>query len=669
MSFKRSLIHRRLLTLALALALVAAPFCASASAAEDDGFKPLFNGKDFSGWSGDPQFWRIEDGAIVGQTTAEKPTPGNTFCIWKGGELDDFELKVTFKIIGGNSGIQYRSKDLGNWVVAGYQADFEAGDGWGGTNYEERGRGVLAKRGQKTEIGVDGKVNETGSVGDPAEIQAAIKKEDWNEYRIVAVGNRLQQYINGKLTADVTDNHTDKRAMSGILALQLHAGPAMQVSFKDIALKRLKLSDNRKKIVLIAGPNSHGPGEHEFEAGTYALRRCLDKVPGVVAAHYFKGWPPHDLTAFDNTDAVIIYCDGGGGHQVLKDNRLDTVRALAKRGVGIGFMHYGVEVLKDKGGDAFLELIGGHYQHEFSCNPMWSPDYLQFPDHPIARGVKPFSTRDEWYFNMRFREDQSGIVPILKATPSEAVRAGPYVYPKGPYAHIVANKGRAETMMWVVDNAGANRGFGYTGGHYHKNWGDPNARKVVLNAMLWIARADVPANGVESEPSDLELNGMLRNRVKPDGTPGDGTPVVDPAKAKFSSKVITEGIIDIDVDITGAKHLQLVVADGGNGFACDWADWIDPVLVGPNGEVKLTDLKWVSATSGWGEARIGKNAGGAEMKVAGSTVNGIGVHANSTIVYDLSGKGFTRFKAKGGIDNGGSEQNGGSSVQFLVITP
>ena len=638
--------------------------------AEDEGFRSLFNGKDLTGWDGNPQFWRVEDGAIVGQTTAEKPTNGNTFCLWRGGELDDFELTAKFKIIGGNSGIQYRSKDLGNWVVAGYQADFEAGDGWGGTNYEERGRGVLAKRGQKTEIGADGKVSETGTVGDPAEIQAAIKKEDWNEYHIKAVGNRLIQTINGKVTADVTDNHAEKRMLSGILALQLHAGGPMQVSFKDIQLKRLKLSDNRKKIVLIAGPNSHGPGAHEFEAGTYCLRRCLDKVPTVVAAHYYKGWPNNDATAFDNADAVVIYCDGSGGHQAVQGNRLEILRALTKRGVGIGFMHYGVEVLKDKGGPEFLDWIGGHYLHEFSCNPMWSPEYQTFPDHPVARGVKPFSTQDEWYFNMRFREDQSGIVPILKAKPSDKVRDGPYVYPQGPYPHIVANKGRDETMMWVVDNAGANRGFGYTGGHYHQTWADPNVRKVVLNALLWIARAEVPANGVESDPSDIELNGMLRSRVKPDGSPGDGTSAAfDPKQAKFASKLVTEGMIDIDADITGAKQLHLVVTDGGNGFACDWADWIDPVLVGPNGEVKLSELKWTSAKSGWGDVHIGKNVGGGDMKVAGNPVSGIGVHAESVIIYDIAGKGFTRFKAKGGIDNGGSDQNGGSSVQFLVFAP
>ena len=118
-----------------------------------------------------------------------------------------------------------------------------------------------------------------------------------------------------------------------------------------------------------------------------------------------------------------------------------------------------------------------------------------------------------------------------------------------------------------------------------------------------------------------------------------------------------------------AKQLQLVVTDGGNGFACDWADWIDPVLVGPNGEVKLSELKWTSAKSGWGDVHIGKNVGGGEMKVAGNPVSGIGVHAESVIVYDISGKGFTRFKAKGGIDNGGYDQNGGSSVQFLVFAP
>ncbi len=628
----------------------------------------LFNGKDLTGWDANPEFWRVENGCIVGQTTAEKPTKGNTFCIWRGGELDDFELFVSFKIIGGNSGIQYRSRDLGKWVIAGYQADFEAGDGWGGTNYEEKGRGVLAKRGQKTAITAEGKVEVIGAVGEPAAIQAIIKKEDWNTYRIVARGNHLQQYINDTLTADVIDHHLDKRSMAGLLALQLHAGPPMQVFFKDIQLKRLPLNDGRKKIVLIAGKNSHAQGMHEFEAGVYCFRRCLDKVSSVVAAHYYNGWPQMDPSAFDNADAVVIYCDGGAKHPAVQENHKEIIGALAKRGVGLGFLHYGVEVLKDKGGPEFIEWIGGHYQHEFSCNPMWEPDFKEFPNHPVARGVQSFSNKDEWYFNMRFRDDQSGIVPILKAVPSDAVRDGPYVYPKGPYPHIQADKGRTETMMWVVDNPGANRGFGFTGGHYHKNWADANQRKVVLNAMVWLTKAEVPETGIQSDPTDIELNGMLRSRVNPDGTPGDGTTSqMDPKKAKFSSPVVTEGMITIDVDITDAKQLHLVVNDGGNGYAADWADWVDPVLVGPNGEQKLTDLKWLTATSGWGQARVGRSVGDSELKVGGKSVQGIGVHANSVIIYDIAGKGFTRFKAKAGIDNGGSDQNGGSSVQFQVF--
>lgn len=141
----------------------------------------------------------------------------------------------------------------------------------------------------------------------------------------------------------------------------------------------------------------------------------------------------------------------------------------------------------------------------------------------------------------------------------------------------------------------------------------------------------------------------------------------DAGKPLFASKVITEGAVDIDVDITGAKELWLVVTDGGNGFAADWADWVDPVVVGPNGETKLADLKATEAKTGWGTVGVNKNAGGGDMKIAGKPVTGIGVHAPSSMVYDIAGKGFTRFKAKAGVDNGGTDQ-GGTSVSFLVFT-
>ena len=225
----------------VALLLVAGWSAATTIRAEDEpGFKPLFNGKNLEGWDGNPDFWSVRDDVITGQTTADKPTSGNTFLTWTLGPVDDFELRLQYKIIGGNSGIQYRSKSHGNWVVGGYQADFEAGDTYSGILYEERGRGILAQRGQKTTISVDGKVEEAGKVGDTKELQANIKNEDWNDYTVIAQGNHLQHIINGKTTVDVTDNQVERRSMSGILALQLHAGPPMTVQFKDIRIKTLK---------------------------------------------------------------------------------------------------------------------------------------------------------------------------------------------------------------------------------------------------------------------------------------------------------------------------------------------------------------------------------------------------------------------------------------------
>jgi hypothetical protein len=213
----------------------------------EKGFTGIFNGKDLSGWDGNPKLWSVQDGAITGQTTAENPAKGNTFLIWTNGTVADFELRCFFKLTPGdskgfaNSGIQYRSKvfDPANWVVGGYQADMEAGPTYTGILYEERIRGIMAARGEKVVWDKDGKKQVVGSLGDPAEIGAAIKKGDWNEYVIIAKGNHVQQFINGHQTIDVLDECEAKRAMSGVLALQLHAGPPMTVQFKNIRLKKL----------------------------------------------------------------------------------------------------------------------------------------------------------------------------------------------------------------------------------------------------------------------------------------------------------------------------------------------------------------------------------------------------------------------------------------------
>ncbi|RYD63702.1 MAG: DUF1080 domain-containing protein [Verrucomicrobiaceae bacterium] len=210
------------------------------------GEKQLFNGKDLTGWEGNPKLWSVQDGAITGKTTDDGDTKisHNTFLVWKGGKVGDFELSFNYRIEKGNSGVQYRSKliEPGPFgpVVSGYQADFEAGNTYSGILYEEKGRGILAQRGEKTEVGDNGKPQLAGKVGDSNEIQAAIKSEDWNDYKIVAKGNHVQHFINGKQTIDVTDNDKKNAPKEGILALQIHAGPAMVVQFKELVLKTEK---------------------------------------------------------------------------------------------------------------------------------------------------------------------------------------------------------------------------------------------------------------------------------------------------------------------------------------------------------------------------------------------------------------------------------------------
>ncbi len=275
-----------------------------------------------------------------------------------------------------------------------------------------------------------------------------------------------------------------------------------------------------KKLVVIAGKPSHPPRMHEFNAGVQLLVKCLQDVPDLKVEFVLNGWP-QDEAVFDGADAVVFYMDGGGRHEAVQENgrRLKLIDEWAKRGVGIGCMHYGVEVIADQAGVEFQRWIGGHYENAFSCNPIWEPTFTQFPKHPITRGVKPFTINDEWYFNMRFVENIPGnkarkvdgmnFVPILVAAPSDDVRDGPYVYPKGPYPHIQAARGRAEAMMWAVERTDGGRGFGFTGGHFHDNWGNDQFRKVVLNAFVWLAKADVPEDGVQSSVTTAQLDENL----------------------------------------------------------------------------------------------------------------------------------------------------------------
>jgi hypothetical protein len=207
----------------------------------------LFNGKDLEGWNGDPAVWSVEDGAIVGRTK-EGQLENNEFLIWKGGDVSDFKLTLQYKINGGNSGVQYRSKvlDPAKWIVAGYQADIDSGPTYTGILYEERERGILAKRGEKVTIDKEGKAT-TEKIGDADELQKSIHTDDWNDYEIEVRNNRMKHTINGKLMSETIDRDQKNKDKSGVLAFQVHKGPPMTVQFRKIRYEPLEPKQKKNK--------------------------------------------------------------------------------------------------------------------------------------------------------------------------------------------------------------------------------------------------------------------------------------------------------------------------------------------------------------------------------------------------------------------------------------
>jgi type 1 glutamine amidotransferase len=247
------------------------------------------------------------------------------------------------------------------------------------------------------------------------------------------------------------------------------------------------------KIVLVAGKPSHGHGEHEFNAGCMLLAKCLRQNPGVDPIVVQGGWPADD-SVFNGASAIVLYMDGGENHPLLADDRLAALGKLIERGVGLACLHYAVEVPGDHGGMELLDWIGGFYRRPYSQNPVSEVDLTQATaKHPISRGWDSFHSTDEWYYRIVFRKDgnkdDKRMTPILTA-----------MLPK--------DKPQQETVAWAIQREDGGRGFGFTGGHYHRNWGLEDQRRMVVNAILWTAKLDIPAEGARCDvtPDDLKTN-------------------------------------------------------------------------------------------------------------------------------------------------------------------
>jgi hypothetical protein len=208
---------------------------------EETGFKAIFDGSTMKGWDGDPNFWRVENAALVGETAKDKQPKQNTFLIWRGGSPGNFELKLQYRLTGYNSGIQFRSVEVPDlkYAMKGYQADMDGAQQYTGQIYEERGRGFLALRGQFTYIGDSKKPGVVGSLGDNAALKEFIKGDDWNDLHLIARGNTLIQILNGHVMSMLIDDDTAGRKMDGLIGIQVHLGPPMKIEVRNIRIKEL----------------------------------------------------------------------------------------------------------------------------------------------------------------------------------------------------------------------------------------------------------------------------------------------------------------------------------------------------------------------------------------------------------------------------------------------
>ena len=262
----------------------------------------------------------------------------------------------------------------------------------------------------------------------------------------------------------------------------------------------------QKKVIFLPGRQSHGWSGHAYTADCKLLARILNEgVPGIEAIVIEGGWP-RDASALKGVAAIVIGCDGNS--LIGAESNWQALDAIAREGTGLAFLHYSLDPGKQYG-KYLLDWVGGYYEQHWSVNPSWRAEFKSLPGHPITQGVQPFAVHDEWYYHMRFRENMQGVTPILTAVPPDSTRQRP----DGPHSNnptVRAGRGESEHVAWAYERPGGGRGFGCTGGHTHWVYAQNDFRKLILNAICWIAKIDVPADGVPTRtPTAAEMEANL----------------------------------------------------------------------------------------------------------------------------------------------------------------
>ena len=268
-------------------------------------------------------------------------------------------------------------------------------------------------------------------------------------------------------------------------------------------------AQEKMKILMLAGPPSHGYGAHEHYAGLRILEEAVNASTDKVETTVLRGWP-EDASVIDAADSIVIFSDGGKKHIAMEHR--DQLREKLAKGCGLVCIHYAVEMLPGESGDDWLEFLGGHFEINYSVNPHWVGDFKSFPEHPITRGVKPFATNDEWYFHLRFL-DTDRITPILAAVaPEETMIRKDGHHSGNPHVRKSVANGEMQTVAWAYERPDGGRSFGFTGGHFHWNWANDDVRRLVTNAIRWSAGGEIESGGSSLDDDIIDLPKLKQNQ-------------------------------------------------------------------------------------------------------------------------------------------------------------